>query len=181
MALTAHAHDGPHPPPAGTSGAAASKGNQVPPAVTQGWDFALPTLDGARFVRLREATGPVLVNFWSVDCPPCVAELPLLLAFAHAQPSWILLLVNIDRPAAARAFAAHLPQPLPPNVLFLRGAAQARALLREAGSRNGGLPHSVALLPGSGGTCGLHAGMLTDAWLSKALATCDTQRPVRTP
>lgn len=146
-----------------------------------GWDFTLPTLDGGRFVRLRDATGPVLVNFWGVDCPPCVAELPMLLAFARAQPGWTLLLVGTDPPAAARAFAGRLPQPLPPNVVLLRGAAQARALLREAGSRHGGLPHSVALSPGGAGACALHAGMLSDAWLSNTVATCDTPLPAKAP
>jgi len=181
LAPTARAHPGPHTPLAGNPDAAVSTGAQGTSAVARGWDFTLPTLDGGRFVRLRDATGPVLVNFWGVDCPPCVAELPLLLAFARAQPAWTVLLVGTDPPAASRAFAARLPQPLPPNVLLLRGAVQARALLREAGSRHGGLPHSVALLPGSAGACALHAGMLTDAWLLSTVATCDAPQPAKTP
>jgi outer membrane receptor for ferrienterochelin and colicins len=150
-------------------------------AVSPGWDFTLPTLDGDRFVRLRDATGPVLVNFWGVDCPPCVAELPMLLAFARAQPGWTLLLVGTDPQAAARAFAARLPQPLPPNVWLLRGAAQAPALLREAGNRQGGLPHSVALLPGGKGACALHTGMLSDAWLTNTGAACTATPPATAP
>jgi outer membrane receptor for ferrienterochelin and colicins len=181
LVQAARAHEGPHTPPAGNPGAAIRAGTQSPFGVAKGWDFTLPTLDGDRFVRLRDATGPVLVNFWGVDCPPCVAELPLLLAFARAQPGWTLLLVSTDAPAAARAFAARLPRPLPPNVWLLRGAAQARALLREAGSRHGGLPHSVALVPGSAGACALHAGMLTDGWLSDTVASCDASRPAKTP
>jgi AhpC/TSA family len=173
------AHEGPHSPRAGPPSPVVGTGAQGPSAVAQGWDFTLPTLDGGRFVRLRDAAGPVLVNFWGVDCPPCVAELPLLLAFARAQPGWTLLLVSTDPPAAARGFAGRLPQPLPPNVWLLRGAAQARALLREAGSHHGGLPHSVALLPGSAGACALYAGMLTDAWLSSTVATCAARPPIK--
>jgi outer membrane receptor for ferrienterochelin and colicins len=181
LAHTAQAHEGPHSSPAGNPSTGSSTTAQSPLAVAKGWDFTLPTLNGDRFVRLRDATGPVLVNFWGVDCPPCVAELPMLLAFARAQPGWTLLLVGTDPPAAARAFAARLPQPLPPNVLLLRGAAQARALLRGAGSRHGGLPHSVALLPGSAEACAQHAGMLTDAWLLNTVAACDAPQPAKTP
>lgn len=181
LVQAAYAHDGPHSPQAARSGAVVNAAAPGPLAVATGWDFTLPTLDGGRFVRLRDATGPVLVNFWGVDCPPCVAELPLLLAFARAQPGWTLLLVGTDPPAVARAFAGQLPQPLPPNVVLLRGAAQARALLREAGSRQGGLPHSVALPPGNVGACAVHAGMLNDAWLSHTVATCAAPPPAKTP
>lgn len=165
----AQAHEGPH----------AALANAA--AVAAGWDFTLPTLDGSRFVRLRAADGPVLVNFWGVDCPPCVAELPLLLAFAREHPRWTLLLVGTDPPAAARGFVARLPQALPANAVFLRGATQARALLREAGNPHGGLPYSVALSPAGTGQCAIHAGLLTEAWLSNAAATCTAAPPAKAP
>ncbi len=177
----AHAHEALNSKRAAHPGAVANASLPSPAAVPPGWDFTLPTLDGGRFVRLSDATGPVLVNFWGVDCPPCVAELPLLMAFARAHPAWTLLLVGTDPPAAARSFAAWLPQPLPPNVLMLRGAAQARALLREAGSRHGGLPHSVALSSGESGACALHAGMLTGAWLSNTVTACAATPPAIPP
>jgi outer membrane receptor for ferrienterochelin and colicins len=144
----------------------------APPVVT-GWDFTLPTLHGSRFVRLRDAAGPVLVNFWGTDCPPCVAEMPLLLDFARAHPQWTVLLVGTDPPAAAREFAAlKLPAPLPDNVHLLRGAAQARALLNEAGNRQGALPYSVALYGAAPLAGDVHAGML-DAWrLQRWAASC---------
>jgi thiol-disulfide isomerase/thioredoxin len=163
--------------PAIGPGVANEPGTQSRAAVVAGWDFTLPTLDGSRFVRLRDAADPVLVNFWGVDCPPCVAELPMLLNFARAQPGWTVLLIAADPPAAARGLAARLPQPLPPNVFLLRGATQARVLLREAGSRQGGLPHSVALRPGAVGACGAHAGMLTDPSLAQAASTCAAPSP----
>jgi outer membrane receptor for ferrienterochelin and colicins len=142
-------------------------------SVAPGWDFTLPTLDGGRFLRLRDAPGPVLVNFWGVDCPPCVAELPMLLDFARDNPRWTLLLVATDPPAAARAFAAQRLPTLPANVWLLRGAAQARALLREAGSPHGGLPHSVALKGGARAPCALHAGLLATQWLAQARQACE--------
>jgi outer membrane receptor for ferrienterochelin and colicins len=159
LALAAHAREAPG------SAAAALR-----------WDFTLATLDGSRFVRLSDVRGPVLVNFWGVDCPPCVAELPLLLAFARDNPAWTLLLVGTDPPAAARAFAAKLPQPLPGNVVMLRGATHARALLREAGSPHGGLPHTVAVAEQGVGdardSCAVHAGLVDGPWLRQAAQRC---------
>lgn len=174
-ALAAQPSAGGEPPAAPPVAASAAV------AVAAGWDFTLPTLDGSHFVRLRDAAGPVLVNFWGIDCPPCVAELPLLMAFARAQPAWTVLLVGTDPAAAARAFLARLPQPLPANVRWLRGGGQARALLREAGSRHGGLPHSVALAPAAAGACGVHAGRLTPDWLSATASSCIAPMPPPAP
>ena len=50
--------------------------------------FELPLLDGTKFVRLADFSGrPVLLNFWGSDCPPCVKELPLLVASAKRYPA----------------------------------------------------------------------------------------------
>jgi thiol-disulfide isomerase/thioredoxin len=47
--------------------------------------FTLTTLDGQP-VDLEQYRGrPIFVNFWGTWCPPCVAELPELQAFAAAQ------------------------------------------------------------------------------------------------
>lgn len=134
------------------------------------WDLSLPTLDGRRFVRLSEQPGPVLVNFWSVDCPPCVAELPTLVEFARRHPPWRVLLVSTDPPALVRDFLGRQGLELPASVLVLRGDGRARSLLSEAGARQGALPHSVGWLPAR--SCHVHAGMLGPAQLVTLLDRC---------
>ena len=104
------------------------------------WDFSLPALDGGRFVRLSDQQGPVLVNFWSRDCPPCVTELPRLQAFADAHPTWTVLLVSTDTPAAATEFVRAHAITLP----VLRPGGNVAALMRSAGNRVGALPFTVA-------------------------------------
>lgn len=48
-------------------------------------EFTLTTLDGQPFDLKQYRGRPVFVNFWGTWCPPCVAELPELQAFAAAQ------------------------------------------------------------------------------------------------
>lgn len=117
----------------------------TPPA---GWGFTLPLLDGSRFVTLAGVAGPVLVNFWSIDCPPCRAELPALLSFAREHPGWTVLLVGTDTPADARGHLQRQAGTLPPNVWAVRGGPQVATLLRSAGNRQAALPHNLALRAG---------------------------------
>lgn len=50
-------------------------------------DFQLTALDGST-VRLRDFRGkPVLINFWSTWCAPCIREMPGLVATAQAVGS----------------------------------------------------------------------------------------------
>lgn len=151
-ATLALAHDGGH---------ALAKGG-----VGQPWDFTLPTLDGTRFVRAAQIKGPVLVNFWGRDCPPCVRELPLLEDFARAHPDWTVLLVATDPHQEAAEFLARQGIAL----TTLRGGANVSALMRAAGNRSGALPFSVGI---KGGTlCATRVGELQadtlNAWRASA-------------
>src|SRR6478736_4462176 len=51
-------------------------------------DFTLRDREGKTF-RLSEHRGRVVVlNFWSITCPPCVEELPTLETLAHVAEGW---------------------------------------------------------------------------------------------
>jgi thiol-disulfide isomerase/thioredoxin len=131
------------------------------------WDFTLPTLEGDRFVQVSQLRGPVLVNFWGRDCPPCVAELPRLQAFAKSQPGWTLLLVATDPPQLAQQF---LLQRGISGLTVLRASGNPAAMMRGAGNRSGALPFSVALQ--SGRICQAHTGELSDADLLALRGAC---------
>lgn len=84
-------HD-PHAIPTTTIGATAA-------------DFSLVSLDGEP-VQLSKLKGkPVVLNFWSTWCGPCVHEHPLLQAAARARPDVVFLGVLYgDEPARAREY-----------------------------------------------------------------------------
>jgi cytochrome c biogenesis protein CcmG, thiol:disulfide interchange protein DsbE len=66
--------------------------------------FSLP--DGTRTVDLTQLRGHVVIlNFWATWCPPCIDELPSLLALQHRLPQVTVLAISQDEdPAAYRAF-----------------------------------------------------------------------------
>src|SRR5262245_58684638 len=108
------------------------------------WDFNLTTLDGSRYVRASSVQGPLLVNFWGAECPPCIDELPRLQAFAADRPAWTVWLVATDPAPMARAFVDRHAVRLP----VLRAGQNVSGLMRAAGNRDGGLPFTVALQQG---------------------------------
>jgi len=130
------------------------------------WTFALPTLDGDRFLGPADFAGPVLVNFWGRDCPPCVAELPRLQQFAQAQPGWTVLLVSTDAPADARRFLQQRGISLP----ALRAGSGVAGLMRSAGNRSGALPFSVAVHGGR--ICHAQTGEVSEADLERLRQAC---------
>lgn len=55
----------------------------------------LPCLGGGRSVDLSTLQGPVLINFWAAQCPPCRDEMPALEQF-HQKYGDRLPIVGID-------------------------------------------------------------------------------------
>lgn len=70
-------------------------------------DFELTTLDGSTATMSDYAGRVVFLNFWHVNCPPCIRELPALQQFADEQgdDGAVVLAVNpIDTPEQVTAF-----------------------------------------------------------------------------
>lgn len=58
--------------------------------------------DGSQTVSLSQYRGHVvLLNFWASWCPPCIEELPSLMALHRRLPQLVILGVSIDEDAQA--------------------------------------------------------------------------------
>lgn len=136
----------------------------APPAMT----LELPMLDGTAFVRLDDYAGrPVLLNFWGSECPPCVAELPLLFAQAPRHPGLQFLGIAVDQRAAASRFLARL-QPTYPQLV---APTQPEALLRRFGNKSGALPFTV-VVDARREVCASRLGEVDAAWIAAAAQAC---------
>ena len=72
-------------------------------------DFTLTSTTGSK-VSLSDFSGrPLVINFWATYCPPCRAEMPLLVQSVGAQPRVRLVLVDEgDSSDSARNFLSGL-------------------------------------------------------------------------
>jgi len=134
-------------------------------------DFELARVDSAGFVRLAELPPrPTLINFWRHDCPPCVRELPLLLAAAE-EGGFRLITVAVQSRAETRAYWPQTPGRLDAHLALLAPANPA-GLLRRFGNRSGALPHSV-MLDGRGGICAHRTGEVDASRLAEMRRQCE--------
>ena len=135
------------------------------------WQFTLPSQDGQRFVSLAKLPGPVLVNFWGVDCPPCISELPMLGTYARLHADWQVLLVNTDGAAPAQRFLETHGLHDMEAMTLLRPGLNVTGLMRKAGNLHGVLPFSVAV-DSRHRICFRKAGALTEDDLARMRHGC---------
>jgi len=111
--------------------------------------------------------GRILLAFWRSDCPPCVAEQPILKAIAKKYPSLKVALISLQGDAYAQR---HAPIPSEPNMEVWVSKQDADTTLLEMGDIRRALPFSV-FLSKDGSTCKTHQGLLgtdlADEWMKQ--------------
>jgi thiol-disulfide isomerase/thioredoxin len=130
--------------------------------------LVLPDINSTAFIRLADYTGtPMVVNFWSSDCPPCTAEMPTLFQIARTEAHIQFLGVAIDDRLQARRFLSRqmitYPQLLAPK--------DSDGIMRRFGDPKGVLPYTV-VLDRSHRTCQSHVGAIDKSWLLAAIRAC---------
>lgn len=107
--------------------------------------FKLPDLAGKTRSLDHWPAKVYLVNFWAPWCPPCRAEIPLLMRTAKADRARGLVIVGIalDRKQKVARFvrAHHIPYPI------LLGGEQGLQMLAEYGDMQGAIPFSLLVTP----------------------------------
>jgi thiol-disulfide isomerase/thioredoxin len=130
----------------------------------------LPSLDGAAFIRLDQFAGkPMVLNFWSSDCPPCIAEMPMLFKEALRYPQTQFLGIAVESRLSATHFLDGQKVTYPQVVAL----PTTEGIMRRFGNPKGALPYTVVLSK-SHQLCQVKTGMVDAAWIQAAVAKCST-------
>jgi peroxiredoxin len=101
---------------------------------------------GGKQRKMSEWQGKILLlNFWATWCPPCVSEMPELVALQSDWSSKNLQVVGIgiDSPSNIREFAEKHQITYP----LLLGGLEGSELSRQFGNQSGGLPFTILIGP----------------------------------
>ena len=99
---------------------------------------------GGRQRKMSEWQGKVLlINFWATWCPPCVSEMPDLVALQNdlAGKNLQVVGIGIDSPSNIREFADKHQITYP----LLLGGLEGSELSRQFGNESGGLPFTILI------------------------------------
>jgi peroxiredoxin len=85
----------------------------------------------------------LLINFWATWCPPCVSEMPDLVALQNdlAGKNLQVVGIGIDSPSNIREFADKHQITYP----LLLGGLEGSELSRQFGNESGGLPFTILI------------------------------------
>jgi thiol-disulfide isomerase/thioredoxin len=109
----------------------------------------------------------MLLNFWSSDCPPCIAEMPMLLKEASQYPQVQFLGIAIDNRTGASKFLERQRVTYPQVVAL----PTTDGIMRRFGNPKGVLPYTVVLSK-SHQLCQMKTGMVDAVWIQTAIAKC---------
>jgi peroxiredoxin len=101
---------------------------------------------GGKQRKMSEWQGKVLLlNFWATWCPPCVSEMPELVALQNelAGKNLQVVGIGIDSPSNIREFAEKHQITYP----LLLGGLEGSELSRQFGNQSGGLPFTILIGP----------------------------------
>lgn len=141
--------------------------NQVPQETATLPSVTMPDLTGAER-NLDEWRGqPLLVNFWATWCPPCLKEIPLLVALQDEfrGDGLSIVAIAVDEPGAVRDFVAERSINFPVLLGEETGMGTAAAL----GADVFALP-ITALVDRSGRVVYVRTGELTETMARAAIA-----------
>ena len=132
----------------------------APSVVAEPLEFELKDVDG-KTVKLSDYRGRwVIINFWATWCPPCIRELPELIAFQAAYPQHVVLGINFEEIDASEAKAFAKSQAINYPVLKVGD----KPLIPFEPLR--GLPTTAVVSP-EGEMLANHAGPITRAMLEQ--------------
>ena len=131
-------------------------------------ELELPDIHSNAFVRLADyAPKPMVINFWNSDCPPCAAELPILVQVASSTPEVQFLGVAVDDRIKASRFLSRLTIPY----VQLLAPQNSDGIMRRFGDPKGILPYTVVLHKDRR-ICQTHIGAVDLAWVLSATRAC---------
>ncbi|MFM8246952.1 MAG: TlpA disulfide reductase family protein [Burkholderiaceae bacterium] len=99
---------------------------------------------GGKQRKMSEWQGKVLLlNFWATWCPPCVSEMPELVALQNelAGKNLQVVGIGIDSPSNIREFAEKHQITYP----LLLGGLEGTELSKQFGNQSGGLPFTLLI------------------------------------